>query len=307
MSRMLTMIEAAKQAGFGGHFAGAALLRARADSLEAQMTALRSAAESAWAAVVRELAAGGEVEPGDVASVGHRHGAWGFDGPAAMAYVQAASACRRDADAAEAAAIPRLFASMQIEITKIVRQSVRLAGDLPHSVRSAHDVIKLRDAQIRHRWADLGDLFSRWRAVHALDELLRDSDLIPRYRCTREDQFAAWLKYEAPERLPVGYGGLAVELQLAAAFNAGAGPGLYDAPTAMARRRGVLPGDMTPQQEMRANSPLPPAPAPMPVIALPGVAAPPVRVVAAADGTPSPSAGEVADSKGRRVTPLALP
>jgi hypothetical protein len=276
MSRIFALVEAAKSAGFGGYFADSVTLSQRASDLDAQMSALRGGAESAWSKTVRDLAAGTAVEPADVAATAARYGAWGHDGPAAMAFVQAAASLRRSADESVVAAVPRLWQAMVAEVSDVVAQSVKVARDLPASVRTAGDVVRARDSGVGHRWADLGMLFGRWRQVHDLDEQMRVDGWIPKYKTTREDQYAAWLRFEHPERLPAGFGGLAPELQLAAAYVAGAGPGLFDAATAMRRRRDWNPGDMTAAEAMRQSSPLPQAPAPEVVVEVPGWQPPPV-------------------------------
>lgn len=239
MSKASVLRDQAAGYGFASVFSEYDKMIGRAQGIEKDLAALRSAAEADRSKVVRDIAAGKRVEPASVVDAGHRYAAWATDGPAAIMLVHAAAACRNDGEAAAMRAVPRLFAAMVAEVDQVVRESVALAAKLPDSVRDTATAVRAR-GDVPHLWADLGVLGQRWLELHALHGLLMEADLVPRYETTSKDPNASWLRYEHPEWLP---GDTADERWLAVAHAAGAGPGLFPADEAMQRRRLLVRDD----------------------------------------------------------------
>jgi hypothetical protein len=239
LSRIEVIIEHAGAVGLGGVFAEYRKLTEQADRLAAQLAALRSSAEAAWAKLVGDLTAGRSVEPATVTDVATRHRVFEPDGAGAQAYGHAGSALRRQAESsAAAAAAGPLFKAMQDAAATTVGESAKLAKTLPETVRTTDQAL---DAGAGTTWLRLRALHQMWVQLHALEEQRRQAGLVADYQATRQDPNGAWLWYERPERLPTNLLAIAPELRLATAANAGAKPGVFPADEAMARRSAVRP------------------------------------------------------------------
>lgn len=243
MSYLVKIVAACEPLGVGGELAEARRYLDRVNELHAELGALRGAAERERAQLVASLAEGKKVEPAAVSAGAVRCAGWEYDGPAAKMYVAAVAAAHNRADAAAAAAAPKLFEALQRLAGEVVAESVKLVGGFPSGVVDERTAYRAGQQHFA-AWMQLDALLARWAAVHQAAKILRDACWVADFRLAGSavyDGRSLFLEFERPERLPEGFWALQPALRLASASRAKARPGLYDGDDALARWRATQP------------------------------------------------------------------
>ena len=210
-------------------------LRARADEMSRELSAMRSAEESRHAKLVRDVADG--KIPANAAS--KATAVWEFDSPASTVLLHASRACHVAADAAARSAGPELFAACQRRVAGVVAESVKQSVALPRGIDSEQKALRARngDRKALDIWERLRALVDEWVAAHTLVDLMWKASWIPGPEHPHDRPDARlYTRYQAPMSLPPGYWNRTpAELRLGVAQASGAGPALIDWETAVQR------------------------------------------------------------------------
>jgi hypothetical protein len=206
--------------------------QARADELNSQLKAARAAEEREYAAAVESTVKSGRLP------TPNGFGTWIYDSPASNLVVTSVATCHQNATAAATAAGPKLFEALQRHVSAIVAESIKLTMSLPERVNDEGAAIRASNGDRRHfqTWSRLSELIVAWEAAHHLNRLMMKAQWIPGPDHPRDKLGArTYMAYRHPLRLPTIKGPAGLQRHLAAAAAAGAEPGLYSWPDAVAR------------------------------------------------------------------------